>query len=492
MRYKCNFCSSIINIEDEHTGLKVQCPSCLHSFTAPKSPYQEGTVIGDFIIGEKIGEGSIGAVFEAEQLSLARTVALKILLSNLADNKSVKLFLKEARAAARLSHANLVQGLAAGEENGICYMAMNYIKGETLWERIKRENHIPVDESLHIIQQVAEALFYAWDEAEIIHRDIKPENIMISDEGLVKIADLGLAVYQKETNKKTTDVSGSPSYMSPEQFMGEKLDTRSDIYSLGVSLYQMLSGELPFKSDTIEGVAKQHFEDEASSLSNVVPGISKTISTLVKRMMAKHPDDRFKDMESLLKRIWKIRQMTAPDLDLVPAVHTISMKRLDYNLNSLKSKKSSEIEKEIEKEELEENNIRKYKRLAILVPVLALVITIFIMIFFKRKETKIQIDNSLKKIEKIINDNSAGEEIQFQELKKRILSQKEKLELDKENIHYLLFDKKVDNLLFRMENKILRQKLSETEKDLVSAELKLQKLENESEWEAKQNKGNTP
>ena len=218
-----------------------------------------------------------------------------------------------------------------GEDNGICYMAMTYINGETLKSRIRRTGPIPCDEALHIVQQVAEALHYAWTESHLIHRDVKPDNIMLSEDGIVKLTDLGLAMNQAEW-KEGMDISGSPSYMSPEQFAGEPLDTRSDIYSLGVTLYQMLSGELPFDAETLRSIARQHFEVAVPDINKKVPGLPASVGKLIKKMMAKTPDKRFKDMEEVLGEIWQIRQITAPHQDMVPDVHTISLRRLDYDV----------------------------------------------------------------------------------------------------------------------------------------------------------------
>ncbi len=331
MRFQCTFCSYVMLVEDSHRGYKVNCPSCGKSVLVPVGRFDEGCVIGDFVIKAKIGEGSIGAVYRAQQISLDRIVALKILSPEYTNTKGLNDFLREARAAAKLSHTNIVQALAVGEEDGTCYMAMTYINGETVKARLKREGKIPVDEALHIVQQVAEALYYAWDEAGMIHRDVKPDNIMITEDGIVKLTDLGLAIQQAEW-REDMEISGSPSYMSPEQFTGEKLDSRSDIYSLGVTLYQMISGALPFDGQTVKTVARQHFEEEPTPLNKRDPAIPGKVAQFVKKMMSKSPDDRFPNLEDLLRGIWTIRHKTAPDTSLIPDVHTISIKRLDYDI----------------------------------------------------------------------------------------------------------------------------------------------------------------
>ncbi|MBR2426329.1 MAG: serine/threonine protein kinase [Lentisphaeria bacterium] len=329
MRFSCPFCHYAISVDDSVMGFRTECQGCNKNILVPAHRFDEGCIIGDFIINSHLGKGAVGDVYKATQITLDRPVALKVLKQQSMTEKGVKAFMKEARSASRLSHINLVQSYAVGTDEGYIYMAMTYIKGETLRSRLKRIGIVPVDEALHIIQQVAEALFYAWDECRIIHRDVKPENIMLTEKGIVKLTDLGLAMQQREW-AEDMEISGSPSYMSPEQFAGEKLDTRSDIYSLGITLYQMLSGKLPFAADTVTGVAQQHFEEEAVPLDKINPAIPSNVVKLVEKMMEKEAEDRFSNMEELLKEIWTIRQKTAPAKELVPDVHTISAKRLDY------------------------------------------------------------------------------------------------------------------------------------------------------------------
>ncbi|UDQ98913.1 serine/threonine-protein kinase [Lentisphaerota bacterium WC36G] len=379
MRVQCPFCNYIMKTDDAYVGLEVECPGCGNNLKLPATNFEAGCVIGDFIIKEKIGEGSIAAVFKATQQSLERTVALKILFQEYTNNNGVANFLKEARSAAKLSHPNLVQALAVGEENGVCYMAMNFISGETLKNRLQLENRLNTDEALHIIQQVAEALCYAWEEANMVHRDIKPDNIMITDEGVAKLTDLGLAMPQSDWHEDM-QISGSPSYMSPEQFAGKRLDPRSDIYSLGVTLYQMLTGELPFKGTSIKVVARQHFEDKPTPIHKLNKKVSLRVSALVKKMIEKLPDDRFFSMEELLEEIWTIRQTTAPDKNLIPDVHTISINRLNYNLQN----ESLERQK-IVKEELKVLEGKNKKLKWIITAIFTVIIgLVFLTIMFMR------------------------------------------------------------------------------------------------------------
>lgn len=331
IRYQCPFCNFINTFgNDVLPDERTLCSSCKKPIAVPRG-IGTGIVIDDYVVEEFLGKGSIGSVYKATQLSLGRTVALKVLHNEFRDAKGLTDFLREARAAANLNHLNLVQCYAVGESDGYVFMAMNYITGLTLKERLRRDKVIQTDEALHITQQVAEGLHYAWAEAHIIHRDIKPENIILSETGLVKVTDLGLAIRPDEW-KEGMEISGSPAYMSPEQFYGEKLDPRTDIYSLGVSLYQMLAGTLPFRAEDVNDLARQHIRAEAIPLSKVNRNIPAYVSALVRKMMAKYPEDRFLNMEDLLDHVWRIRQKTAPDTDLVPSIHTISVRRLDYEL----------------------------------------------------------------------------------------------------------------------------------------------------------------
>ena len=471
-------------------GRKVRCPDCEKTNHINKDPFQSGRILGDFIIKRQLGEGSIGAVYFANQISLDRNVALKILSKEYSDSKGLDAFLKEARAAAKLSHPNLVQSFGVGEEEGVCFMAMNFIEGETLKDKIKREGKIEADEALHIVQQIAEGLFYAWSESGLIHRDVKPENIMLTKESAVKLTDLGLAINESEWHEDL-EISGSPSYMSPEQFTGEKIDTRSDVYSLGISLYQMISGKLPFDGATLKTVARQHFYDPPKPLNKMNPMIPSKVSALVQKMVEKDPEKRFQNMEEIIENVWQVRQATAPDKDLIPSVHTISMKRLDYDLQKLSQERQKHISDKKAKEK--KKTIVWGKVLMIGLPILVSIIFLITITFSRHNKQHSATVNALGTL---IDD----EDITSSDLQIKWDSANAKLPDDPKNdfereLHtrMLLYHEKIKNRrLMQRKNELqkttekTRESASQTLRKLIDNNKRTAKLLHQKELELQQ------
>lgn len=210
---------------------------------------------GEFQLIRLIGRGAMADVYLAEQTTLHRKVAIKILRSELLSERvHLNRFQQEARAAASLTHPNIVQVYSTGEYEGHYYIAQEFVNGTNLKEYVKKNKPVSTITAIHIIKQVALALQAAGN-ANIVHRDIKPDNIMISSRGDVKVADFGLALLAdpgKRVNVTQVGITvGTPRYMSPEQLHGKKLDQRSDIYSLGVTAYQMLAGKPPFRGGAL-------------------------------------------------------------------------------------------------------------------------------------------------------------------------------------------------------------------------------------------------
>jgi serine/threonine-protein kinase len=267
-----------------------------------------GKKLKDYYVLRRLGRGAMAEVYLAQQVSLSRPVALKVLNEKLAgDPAYVRRFHHEARAAASLVHAAIVQIYEVGEENGTHYIAQEYVPGRNLGEIIHSRGAIHPRLALDILRQVTAALVKATSEG-IVHRDIKPENIMLARSGEVKVADFGLARVQGDgVNLTQVGVTmGTPLYMSPEQIEGGEIDSRSDIYSLGVTAYHMLTGSPPFSGDTPLSVAVQHLHQAADPVLKRRPDIPPRFAAIVDRMLSKKPDDRYAEPAALLRDLHQL------------------------------------------------------------------------------------------------------------------------------------------------------------------------------------------
>ncbi|MCX7935642.1 MAG: protein kinase, partial [Planctomycetota bacterium] len=266
--------------------------------------------LGEFQIKKKLGEGGMGAVYLAYQESLEREVALKVLNDRLCRNeKYIARFKREARSAAAIVHPNVIQIYSIGEDNGIHYFAMEYVRGQDLATALAAGRKFSVAEALDIVMQTAEACACAA-EAGIIHRDLKPANIMLTERGLVKVTDFGLAKPVQSDLDVTEEgiIVGTANYMSPEQGQGKPLDGRSDIYSLGVVFFELLAHRLPFIADQPAAVLYMHLYETPAPPSRFNPEVPPAVDRMVARMMAKNPDDRPRDAEALLAELRGLRQ----------------------------------------------------------------------------------------------------------------------------------------------------------------------------------------
>ena len=255
-------------------------------------------------IQREVGRGGMAVVYEAIEKSLNRVVALKVLSKEFGqDNDLVRRFVHEAQSAARLSHPNIVQIYSIGEEKGIYYFAMEYVRGRSVEAILKEGKRIPLLESLNIIRQTVIALQEAY-KSGIVHRDIKPGNILITEQGVVKVADFGLAAEIKDASRVAGGrIIGTPMYMSPEQAQGKEGDHRSDMYSLGVTFYQMLTGVPPFvSSDTKELIKSQIKESLPALPANMPPAVARLIYRLTDKDLTK----RFPDYQKLLETLDRI------------------------------------------------------------------------------------------------------------------------------------------------------------------------------------------
>ncbi len=283
-------------------GSALVCPECDGELDVPQMSLGPGFVVGGFLIKHKLGEGGMGEVYLATQLSLERDVALKILPGRFTRERSfIVRFLKEVHYQARLDHPNVVAAFDAGEDSGVYYMAMAYVDGETLEERLDREGPLNEKAALQIIRQVGMALQYASEEKGLLHRDIKPGNIMVTPSQHAKVLDMGLSknTLEKASSTMADTLLGTPNYMSPEQIDHPRdLDTRSDMFSLGMTLYHALTGQVPYEDTSYLKTLKRHASDELEDPRRLMPGISRHAVYFLARLLARDPDDRYPDWNS--------------------------------------------------------------------------------------------------------------------------------------------------------------------------------------------------
>jgi len=272
----------------------------------PSEPPKQ--VLGGFEIIVKLGQGGMGSVFKARQPMLDRVVALKVMAPFLNSNPDfVNRFIREASSAANLSHPNMVQVHTAGEDAGRYYIAMEFVEGESLKDRIVRDGAMKPSTAVAVTINVATALNYAWQKAKLVHRDIKPDNIFLSNAGEVKVGDLGLAKSMAEDSPQMTStgmVMGTPHYMSPEQVLAERnMDFRSDMYSLGATLFHMLTGTTPYSGDSAMAVTMKHVSEPPPSITKACPNCPHRLAKIVTRMMAKKPSDRYQSYDELITEL---------------------------------------------------------------------------------------------------------------------------------------------------------------------------------------------
>jgi len=306
-----------------------------------------GQIPGYKVLG-KLGSGAMAVVYKAKQLSLDRTVAIKVLPKKFVQKADyVERFYKEGRLAAKLNHNNIVQAIDVGEVGGLYYFVMEYVEGKTLYDDLAKGKIFDEKEAIDIIIQVAKALAHAHAQG-LIHRDVKPKNIMINKEGIVKLADMGLA-------RETSDIKaakheqgkafGTPYYIAPEQIRGElDIDGRADIYSLGGTLFHMLTGRVPFEAAAPSDVMKKHLKEPLVPPDHINTALSTGISEVIEVMMAKDRNNRYKTMDEVIA-----------DLEAVRAGKPPLLARQKFNVEDL-----SKIEEEGQALDLEEDGRRGY------------------------------------------------------------------------------------------------------------------------------------
>ena len=294
------------------TGARTLAESLVPSGADRRTLDLSDCTLGEFRILRRLGAGGMAQVYLAEQTSLKRNVAIKVMRSDFgSDDTHRKRFEHEARAAAGLNHPNIVQVFAVGEEENIQYIAQEYVQGVNLRQYLQKKKPPTAHIAMHLMKQVSSAL-HAAHQAGIVHRDIKPENIMVTRRMVAKVTDFGLAQLTlggERVNLTQMGVTmGTPLYMSPEQVNGTAVDARSDLYSMGVTFYHLLSGSPPFRAATAFALAYKHLNEDAPPLQQLRPDLPPSLIKVVHRLMLKDPAERFPDARAVLAELKRIEK----------------------------------------------------------------------------------------------------------------------------------------------------------------------------------------
>jgi len=320
----------------------------------------------------KLGMGAMAIVYKAKQLSLNRDVAIKVLPKRFSENPEyVERFYKEGQAAAKLNHTNIVQAYDVGEAGGYYYFVMEYVEGKTIYDDLSSGKVYSEKEALDTIIQVAHALEHAHARG-LIHRDIKPKNIMLTDNGKVKLADMGLARETADIEAAESEAGkayGTPYYIAPEQIRGEiDIDGRADIYGLGATFYHMVTGRVPFMADDPADVMRKHLRDPLVPPDHINTTLTAGISEVIEIMMAKKKKNRYKDIEELLIDLEALRNGEAP---------VRARARFDVSMyKQLEAGEEVELEEDILRDEL----AQRYRMTLLLLGTVAAVATLVVII----------------------------------------------------------------------------------------------------------------
>ena len=346
-----------------------------------------GKMLDDrYEILELIGSGGMANVYKARCHRLNRLVAIKILKSDLADNADFRRrFHDESQAVAQLSHANIVSVYDVSTNPDREYIVMELIDGITLKQYMERRGRMDWRESLHFITQIMRGLSHAHSRG-IIHRDIKPQNIMVLRDGSVKVADFGIACLANQGQTLTQEALGSVHYISPEQARGDRIDARSDIYSAGVVLYEMLTGRLPFEGDSAVSVAIQHLSSVPLAPRDIDPSIPEPLELICMKAMNSDPNKRYASADAMIEDLEKFRRDPSVDMDYIrqeltaPAADTEpTMPLPTAQVASAVKKHTGELRREREAEE--EPPRRDKKSIAIIAGIFAAAVLLVVLLF---------------------------------------------------------------------------------------------------------------
>ena len=344
----------------------------------------KGQKISDrYQIIKAVGEGGMANVYLAYDTILDRNVAVKVLRGDLAgDEKFVRRFQREALSASSLTHPNIVEVYDVGEDNGQYYIVMEYVEGRHLKDLIKKRGKLTTSEVIDIMLQITDGMSIAHD-SYIIHRDIKPQNIMILENGLVKIMDFGIAMAMNSTQlTQTNSVMGSVHYLPPEQASGKGATLQSDIYSMGIVMYELLTGKLPYKGDNAVEIALKHLKEPLPSIREELPNIPQSIENIILKSTAKNPKNRYADAREMHQDLITCMdegRVSEEKIELVHPEYT-ELKKTTPPKEKIEvleeKKKDKEEDDEVLAKQITKNDLKKQNKLLI---VLASIFTLLIV-----------------------------------------------------------------------------------------------------------------
>ena len=344
----------------------------------------KGQKISDrYQIIKAVGEGGMANVYLAYDTILDRNVAVKVLRGDLAgDEKFVRRFQREALSASSLTHPNIVEVYDVGEDNGQYYIVMEYVEGRHLKDLIKKRGKLTTSELIDIMLQITDGMSIAHD-SYIIHRDIKPQNIMILENGLVKIMDFGIAMAMNSTQlTQTNSVMGSVHYLPPEQASGKGATLQSDIYSMGIVMYELLTGKLPYKGDNAVEIALKHLKEPLPSIREELPNIPQSIENIILKSTAKNPKNRYADAREMHQDLITCMdegRVSEEKIELVHPEYT-ELKKTTPPKEKIEvleeKKKDKEEDDEVLAKQITKNDLKKQNKLLI---VLASIFTLLIV-----------------------------------------------------------------------------------------------------------------
>ena len=339
----------------------------------------KGQKINDrYEIIQTIGEGGMANVYLAKDVIIDRLVAIKVLRGDLAgDEKFVRRFQREALAASSLNHHNIVEMYDVGEDNGTYYIVMEYIKGKTLKQLIKKRGALTLSECIDIMLQLTDGVNIAHS-SYIIHRDLKPQNIMIQDNGEIKITDFGIAMALNNTQlTQTNSVMGSVHYLPPEQASGKGATVRSDIYSMGIMFFELITGNLPFKGDNAVEIAFKQIKDDIPSVREINPSIPQSVENIILKATAKNPKNRYnnaKEMHDDIATCLNEERLNEPRIGFKYPEHESDISKKDLMLDT-----SSDSKKEIDDDDNGKTNIILWILSGIITVIIIALIIIFLI-----------------------------------------------------------------------------------------------------------------